>query len=70
MDANGKKKKKNNSPFSLVTHVLSICGGMLVEEWVLWWSRGGQVKTPVAVVAAIVVLLLHMSICHLFPQLL
>lgn len=73
-----KKKRKQelykrpwDSPFSLVTHVLPVGGGMLVEEWVLWRCRGGQVKAPVAVVAAaVVVLLLHVSICHLLPQLL
>lgn len=58
-----------DSPFSLVTHVLPVGGGVLVEKWVLWRCRGGQVEAPVAVVAA-VVLLLHVSVCHLLPQLL
>ena len=53
-----------------MTHVLPVGGGMLVEECVLWRCRGGQVKAPVAVVAAVVVLLLHVSICHFLPQLL
>lgn len=60
-----------DSRFSLVAHVLAVGGGMLVVEWVLWRCRGRQVEAPVAVVAAaVVVLLLHVSVCHLLPQLL
>lgn len=60
-------------PFSLVTHVLPVGGGVLVDDGVLWRCRGGEVEAPVAVVAVVVVvvvLLLHLSVCHLLPQLL
>lgn len=57
--------------FSLVTHVLPVGGGVLVDDQVLWRCRGGEVEAPVAVVAAaVVVLLLHLSVCHFLPQLL
>lgn len=66
------QKEGGSLPFSLVTHVLPIGGGVLVDDGVLWRRRGGEVEAPVAVVAAavVVVLLLHMSICHFLPQLL
>lgn len=58
-------------PFPLVTQVLAIGGGVLVDDGVLWRCRGGEVEAPVAVAAAaVVVLLLHLSICHFLPQLL
>lgn len=53
-----------------MTHVLAVDGSMLVDDGVLWGCRGGQVQAPVAVVAAAVVLLLHVSVRHLLPQLL
>lgn len=59
-----------------MAHVLPVGRGLLVNKWVLWRGRGGQVKAPVAVVAvamvvaAVVVLLLHVSVRHLLPQLL
>lgn len=62
-----------HSPFSLVTHVLPVGGGVLVEDGVLWQCRRREVEPPVAVVAAavvVVVLLLHLGVRHLLPQLL
>lgn len=71
MQIKGNTEYVEDSRFSLVAHVLAIGGGMLVVEWVLWRCRGRQVEAPVAVVvAAVVVLLLHVSVCHLLPQLL
>lgn len=65
------QKEWGRLPFSLVTHVLPIGGGVLVDDRVLWRGRGGEVEAPVAVVAAaVVVLLLHLSVCHFLPQLL
>lgn len=64
------QKEGRRLPFSLVTHVLPIGGGVLVDDRVLWRRRGGEVEAPVAVVAAVVVLLLHLSVCHFLPQLL
>lgn len=65
------QKEGRRLPFSLVTHVLPVGGGVLVDDRVLWRCRGGEVEAPVAVVAAaVVVLLLHLSVCHFLPQLL
>lgn len=52
--------------FSLMTDVLPIGGGVLVVERVFWRRRGGEIEAPVAIVAA-VVLLLHMSGGYLLP---
>lgn len=68
------KKSGRSLPFSLVTYVLAVGGGVLVDDGVLWRCRGGEVQAPVAVAAAavvvVVVLLLHLSVCHFLPQLL
>ena len=60
---------QQHSPLPLVAQVHSVGRGVLVEQGVLGGRGGGQVQASVAVVAA-VVLLLHMSVRHLLPQLL
>lgn len=66
------EKEGRSLPFSLVTHVLPVGGGVQVDDGVLWRCRGREVEAPVAVVAVVVVvvLLFHLSVCHLLPQLL